>query len=79
MDRSEKGKQILATAKLSEKFQISIPKTVREAQGWRAGQRLAFVPHGAGFLLVPAPTRDELFGAARGVEVGEIRERNDRA
>ena len=69
---------MLATAKLSEKFQISIPKAVREAQGWRAGQRLAFIPHGNSFLLVPAPTRDELFGIARGVKVREIRDRSER-
>ena len=69
---------MLATAKLSQKFQISIPNAVREAQGWRAGQRFAFVPHGNSFLLVPAPTRDELFGIARGVKVGETRDRDDR-
>ncbi len=70
---------MLATAKLSEKFQISIPKAVREAQGWRAGQRLAFIPHGNSFLLAPVPTRDEMFGIARGVKVEEHRDRNDRA
>ena len=35
------------TARLSSKFQISIPKAVRAAQGWQAGQVFAFIPRGA--------------------------------
>lgn len=37
-----KGKKMVATATLSAKFQISIPKAVREAQQWQAGQEFAF-------------------------------------
>lgn len=29
--------------KLSSKFQISVPKAVRESQGWQAGQEFAFL------------------------------------
>lgn len=32
------------TATLSGKFQISIPKAVREAQHWQAGQEFVFIP-----------------------------------
>ena len=67
-----------ATAKLSEKFQISIPKEVREARDWRAGQRFAFVPHGSSYLLVPVPSRNELFGLAEGANTDEVRDRRDR-
>lgn len=67
-----------ATATLSSKFQISIPKSVREAQSWRAGQRFAFVPKAAGVLLVPVPTIEELTGIARGVEDRDYRDRDDR-
>lgn len=67
-----------ATAKLSEKFQISIPKEVREAQDWRAGQRFAFVPHGGSYLLVPVPSRDALFGIAEGAATYDVRDRRDR-
>jgi AbrB family looped-hinge helix DNA binding protein len=63
---------------LSSKFQISIPKEVRDAQNWKAGQQFAFVPRGKSMVLVPVPTIDELFGIARGAEVGEYRDRNDR-
>ena len=38
---------------LSAKFQISIPKAMRIAKQWQAGQRFAFIPKGPGVLLVP--------------------------
>jgi AbrB family looped-hinge helix DNA binding protein len=66
------------TATLSAKFQISIPKSVREARNWKAGQRFAFIPRGAGLLIVPVPTRDQLSGIARGAEAGDYRDRKDR-
>jgi len=68
-----------ATATLSAKFQISIPKAVREAQDWRAGQQFVFIPKGEGVLLIPAPRAQELAGLARGVRDREYRDREDRA
>lgn len=66
------------TAKLSSKFQISIPKAVREAQGWQAGQEFAFVPHGKSMVLVPVPKLDDLFGIAKGADPSNYRDRDDR-
>lgn len=43
------------TARLSRKFQISIPKSIRAARSWQAGQIFAFIPKGEGMLLVPVP------------------------
>jgi len=67
------------TATLSAKFQISIPKAIRTARRWRAGQVFAFVPRGESLLLVPVPKRDELAGIARGAKPDNYRDRNDRA
>ena len=67
-----------AITKLSDKFQISIPKETRDVQHWQAGQRFAFLPHGSGCLLVPVPSRDKLFGIARGAETQDVRDRHDR-
>lgn len=50
------------TATLSSKYQISIPKAVREAQGWKPGQRFAFIPKGGGVALVPVPEIEDLLG-----------------
>lgn len=66
------------TAKLSSKFQISIPKAVRAAQHWQAGQEFAFIPKGTAVMLVPVPERDTLAGIARGANPGGYRDRSDR-
>ena len=66
------------TARLSAKFQISIPKAVRAAQHWQAGQEFAFIPKGDGVLLVPVPKREELAGMARGADPTGYRDRADR-
>ena len=66
------------TAKLSAKFQISIPRAVRAAQGWRAGQVFAFIPKGTGLLLVPVPSLDALAGVARGARAEGYRDRSER-
>jgi AbrB family looped-hinge helix DNA binding protein len=66
------------TAKLSTKFQISIPKTVRTALQWKAGQIFAFIPKGEGVLLVPVPSTGELAGLAKGAKPRGYRDRADR-
>ncbi len=66
------------TARLSSKFQISIPKSVRAVQGWQAGQVFAFIPKGDGLLLVPVPKLEALAGIARGAKRQGYRDRSDR-
>jgi len=67
------------TATLSAKFQISIPKAVRTARQWQAGQQFAFIPKGTGVLLVPVPDRADLVGIAKGANPEDYRDRKDRA
>jgi bifunctional DNA-binding transcriptional regulator/antitoxin component of YhaV-PrlF toxin-antitoxin module len=66
------------TARLSSKFQISIPKSVRVARKWQAGQVFAFVPKGQGLLLVPVPELADLIGMAQGANTEDVRDRADR-
>ena len=66
------------TATLSSKFQISIPKSVRAARHWKAGQVFAFIPKGEGMLLVPVPRPEELVGLAKGANPENHRDRTDR-
>ncbi len=66
------------TATLSAKFQISIPKAIRTARRWEAGQVFAFIPKGEGMLLVPVPKIEELAGVARGAKLENYRDRTDR-
>jgi AbrB family looped-hinge helix DNA binding protein len=66
------------TATLSSKFQISIPKAVRSARKWKAGQEFAFIPKGTGVLLVPVPERSDLAGIAKSAKAKDYRDRDDR-
>ena len=66
------------TATLSPKFQISIPKAVRDAQAWHAGEKFVFIPKGKGVLLMPVPTVEELRGIAKGADPKGYRDRSDR-
>ncbi|MDP2793659.1 MAG: AbrB/MazE/SpoVT family DNA-binding domain-containing protein [Sulfurisoma sp.] len=67
-----------ATATLSSKYQISIPKTVRDEQHWEAGQEFVFIPKGAGVLMMPVPSLEQLAGLANGADTKGYRDRRDR-
>jgi AbrB family looped-hinge helix DNA binding protein len=67
-----------ATARLSSKFQISIPKAVRDEARWEAGQQFVFIPKGKGVLLMPVPALEDLAGIAKGAEKSGYRDRADR-
>ena len=65
-------------ATLSAKFQVSVPKAVRERAGWKPGQKLIFLPKGSGLLLVPVPPREALAGSLAGANPENARDRDDR-
>ncbi|WP_395620907.1 AbrB/MazE/SpoVT family DNA-binding domain-containing protein [Dokdonella sp.] len=67
-----------AAATLSSKHQISIPKAVRDAQNWEAGQEFVFIPKGKGVLLMPVPAFETLAGLAKGAKPTRYRDRSDR-
>ncbi len=68
----------MSTTTLSSKFQISIPKEIRESMKLKAGQKLAFIQIGKSIKLVPQPSIDDLFGLAKGANTENYRDRNDR-
>ncbi|MBK4733912.1 AbrB/MazE/SpoVT family DNA-binding domain-containing protein [Noviherbaspirillum pedocola] len=63
---------------LSRKFQISIPKSVREEQRWEPGQEFVFIPKGRGVLIMPVPELDELRGIAPEAKTEGYRDQKDR-
>lgn len=67
-----------SSAVLSKTLELPIPEDVRLQQGWTAGQEFAFLPKGAGVLLLPVPTREELQGISAGANTDDYRDRNDR-
>lgn len=66
------------TATLSSKFQISVPKAIRDDLHWEAGQEFVFIPKGKGVLLMPVPDLKQLAGIARGANTEGYRDRQDR-
>ncbi len=67
-----------ATATLSSKFQISVPKAVRDELHWEAGQEFVFIPKGKGVLVMPVPEMAQLVGIAKGARLTDVRDREDR-
>jgi AbrB family looped-hinge helix DNA binding protein len=67
-----------STATLSAKFQISIPKAVRDDTRWEPGQEFAFLPKDGGYILVPVPKLEDLIGIAKDADPSDYRDRNDR-
>jgi AbrB family looped-hinge helix DNA binding protein len=68
----------MSAVTLSSKYQISIPKEIREQQGWKAGQKFAFILRGRCVELVPVPKLEEIIGIAKGADPTGYRDRNDR-
>lgn len=67
-----------ATATLSSKYQISVPKAIRDDLHWKAGQEFVFIPKGKGVLLMPVPELKQLAGIAKGAKTTGYRDRQDR-
>ena len=66
-----------AIATVSSKFQISIPKEVRDHLGLRPGEKMAFIAKPEGFLMFRCRARS-LGGDGRGANTEGYRDRNDR-
>ena len=58
----------VATATLSSKYQISIPKDIRDTLNLKPGQKLVFISSGTGVQLVPALEIKDLFGLFKNVQ-----------
>ena len=65
---------------VSSKYQIAIPKEIRNLLGIKSGTRLQAFPDKQGFRLVKEPEIDEIKGLLRGIPVvdSSIRDERDR-
>ena len=68
----------MARTRVSPKFQVVIPKEVRESLGLKAGQELQVVAKGGTITLVPERSLVSLRGFAKGVKTDNLREKKDR-
>lgn len=69
---------MLDTITVSSKYQIVIPKAVRERVHWEPGQKLVPLVKGRNVTLVPLRPLEEMRGFIKGAKLGEIRDREDR-
>ncbi|MBD3174033.1 MAG: AbrB/MazE/SpoVT family DNA-binding domain-containing protein [Armatimonadia bacterium] len=63
---------------LSSKYQVVIPKAVRERARLEPGQRLTMVVRGSVVSLVPRVPAGPLRGFVRGIDTSGSREKSDR-
>ena len=68
----------MPTSSLSSKFQVVIPKIVRERLRLRPGQRLQVLEHGGIITLVPELPLKSLKGFVKGMDKTGLREKKDR-
>lgn len=64
------------TATVSAKFQLVIPRRVRERLALKPGDRLAFVLQGRSLHVVPVGGLNDLRGLAAGARTDGVRERS---
>lgn len=68
----------MQTSTLSTKFQICIPKAIREQMHLEAGQEFLFIPKGNAIYLVPRLTIQNIKGILPKANTTKVRDRDDR-
>ena len=68
----------MARTRISPKYQVVIPKEVRESMGLQVGQELQVVAKGGTITLVPERPLSKLRGFAKGIRTENLREKKDR-
>ena len=68
----------MAETTVSSKYQVVIPKEVRERLQIKPGQKLSVIAKGGVIHLVPVLELDQLQGFVRGIDTSNLREKADR-
>lgn len=67
----------METMTVSPKFQVVIPKAIREALGIRPGQKVQAIAYRGRIELIPIHPTQELRGSLRGIDTSDPREHED--
>ena len=62
---------------ISSKYQVVIPKEVREKFNLKPGQKLAFIPFKGTLRVVVIPPIEAARGSLKGLDIENIREEED--
>ncbi|MBI5188723.1 MAG: AbrB/MazE/SpoVT family DNA-binding domain-containing protein [Nitrospirae bacterium] len=68
----------MATTKISPKYQVVIPKDVREKLHLKSGQRMTVVVKGGVVYLIPEKPIESFKGFLKGMNTKDIREDKER-
>ncbi len=68
----------MQTATLSSKYQLAIPKAIRELLNLQAGQQFTVLAKGNSIELVPIRSLQSMRGALKGANPINYRDRQDR-
>lgn len=63
---------------ISSKFQVVIPKPVRETLKLKPKQRLTVIEKDGMLILIPQVTLESLRGMAKGAKIDDYRDKKDR-
>jgi AbrB family looped-hinge helix DNA binding protein len=74
----EKGKT-MDTSVVSSKFQVVIPRKIREKFNVKPGQRVMFIPYQKSLRMVIVPSIEEAYGILEGMSTNDLREEEDEA
>lgn len=66
------------TVKISSKYQIVIPRSIRERFNLKPGQRIMFIPYKETLRVVIVPPIEEAEGMFEGISTDPHREKEDR-
>ena len=64
---------------ISSKYQIVIPREVREKFDLKPGQKVLFIPYQKSIRLVVVPSIKEALGIFKGINIEKLREEEDEA
>jgi AbrB family looped-hinge helix DNA binding protein len=67
----------METVTISSKYQVVIPRQVREQFHLKPGQKLAFIPYKGTLRVVVVPPIEEARGMLKGINTDNIREEVD--
>jgi AbrB family looped-hinge helix DNA binding protein len=68
----------MRAATISSKYQVVIPREIREQFGLKPGQKVVFIPHKKSLRVVIVPPIEEAYGFLEGIDTHVERDEQDR-
>jgi AbrB family looped-hinge helix DNA binding protein len=63
---------------ISSKYQVVIPREIREQFGLKPGQKVVFIPYRKSLRVVIVPPIEEAYGFLKGIDTNVERDEEDR-